>query len=122
MRVVCSTQQNMKVRQDTNGHESLAQALRVWHVEEPLPPRFQEQVWLRIERAEAVTAANFLKQFSAWFGRAFSRPSVAVTYAAVLLAGGLLAGYYQAHVEKTRTVENLSSRYVQMIDPYLARH
>ena len=52
-----------------------------------------------------------------------TRPRLAVGYVAVLLAAGLLAGFWQAQLAKTRMAETLSARYVQMLDPYqMPRH
>ena len=47
---------------------------------------------------------------------------MAVSYLVLLLFTGLLAGYWQARVEQTHTLEQLGSRYVQMMDPYHTRH
>jgi hypothetical protein len=106
---------------DNSPERLLERALQRWEVKHPLPPRFQEQVWRRIEKAETETPAAFWALLTGWIAQALTRRSVAVSYVMLLLLTGLLAGYWQARVEKTRTVESLSARYVQMVDPYQTR-
>src|SRR5438552_11799026 len=107
---------------DSAGYDaSLERALRAWEIKEPLPPRFQERVWQRISLAEARAPVRLWTALSNWISGALTRPPLAVSYVAVLLLVGLLAGYWQAQVEKTRTMETLSSRYVGMVDPYKAQ-
>jgi hypothetical protein len=95
-------------------------ALREWEIKEPLPPRFGERVWQRIAREEAHAPAGFSALLSNWIAQALARPALAVSYVTVLLMAGLLAGYWHAQTEKARTLESLSARYVQMINPYEA--
>jgi len=102
--------------------ENLHRTLGEWEIHEPLPPRFQERVWQRIAREEAQTSVNLWTLFSNWLGQSLARPSMAVSYLVLLLFTGLLAGYWQARVEQTHTLEQLGSRYVQMMDPYHTRH
>src|SRR5439155_19704265 len=101
----------MKPENSMDPERSLQRALREWQINKPLPPRFREQVWQRIERAEAQGPAALWRQFVVWLGQALARPSLAVSYVTLLLLAGLLAGYLQARGEKTRTMESLSSRY-----------
>lgn len=96
---------------------TLTRLLRDDKTDAALPPRFQEQVWERISRAE-MPAANPLLLLRAWVAQAFTRTSFAVGYATLLLLLGLFAGFWQAHASSARTTQALSSRYVQMMDPY----
>ena len=112
----------MKSQNESNSDRLLESALRQWEIKEPLPPRFRDQVWRRIERAESQAPARPWPQLVSWIGQALARPSLAVSYVTLLLLAGLLAGYWQTRLAKTRTVESLSLRYVQMVDPYQARH
>lgn len=98
---------------------SLRKVLREWETNDPLPPRFEERVWQRIAREEAEAPARLWKRWLNRLGRTFSRPGFAVGYVTALLLAGLAAGYWQAHVDRARTVEELGARYVQMVDPYL---
>jgi hypothetical protein len=94
--------------------------LREWRVNEPLPPRFQERVWKRIETAE--TKAVPAPAFSAWLGALFMRPAFAAVLAALLLAAGTTAGYLRANHDATRWDKQLEQRYVAALDPYAGGH
>jgi hypothetical protein len=95
----------------------LEQALQEWRVTTPLPPRFQEQVWKRIERAE-VPSISLGDAVRGWFTMAFGRPAFAVAYVSVLLLAGLALGFVQASQKAARWDRQLEARYVQSIDPY----
>lgn len=85
---------------------------------DPLPPRFQEQVWQRIARAESKPGTAFWSDFVQVFLRAFTRPRVAYAYLTVLMAAGVAAGILTAQAERARLETDLGQRYVQTIDPY----
>jgi len=110
---------DMKSQDEGNSDRLLHQALREWKVKDRhLPARFHEQVWRRIERIEAQAHATLWNQVVDSITNSLARPSLALSYVTLLLMAGLLAGYLQARLEKAHTVETLSSRYVQMMDPY----
>ena len=102
--------------------EGLRQVLHQWKVDAPLPPRFQDQVWRRIERTEAEV------QIPAWvllwqrLSAALARPTLAVSYVTILLLTGLLAGYLQVRVTRAQADENMGARYVQLVDPFQNPH
>ena len=96
----------------------LHEVLAAWQVGTPPPPRFAERVWQRIGRLETQPSDNPWALLISWVEQALARPSLAVSYVTVLLAAGLLAGFWQAQVTKARAAETLSTRYVQMVDPY----
>ena len=104
--------------QSLNDEQKLQQRLSEWKVETTLPPRFREQVWHRIARMESRQSARPWQQISDWFGQALMRPRLAFSYVAMLLLAGLLTGYWQGRATEARTLENLSQRYVQLLDPY----
>jgi len=108
----------MKPENPTRQDRALDGALRAWEIQDPLPPRFRAQVWQRIAREEARAPARPWSQLANWIGQALARPSLALSYVTLLLLMGLLVGYWQARTDNTRTLETLSSRYVQMVDPY----
>jgi len=110
----------MSPKNSPEDNGALGKLLREWKVESPLPPRFEDHVWQRIAREELPALAGFWTQLAHWIGSALARPSLAAGYVALLLAAGLLAGYCQARAEKGHALEMLSSRYVQMVDPYQA--
>jgi hypothetical protein len=45
-----------------------------------------------------------------------------MSYLMVLLLAGILAGYWQARVTNAHAEEQLSARYVQVVDPYQTLH
>ena len=108
----------MKQREQSEADRGLDCVLREWAVKDPLPPRFHEQVWRRIERAEVGVPEGLWPGLVRWLTQTLTRPSVALGYVTVLVLAGVLAGLLQARVEKTRTHEELSARYVQALDPY----
>lgn len=111
----------MKPNQKPESDEQLSKLLHEWQPATSLPPRFQEAVWRRIERAEATTAKlSFWNVVTHWLEATFRRPALAVSYVAVLLVFGLSAGYLQARDTSTRTLTQMRTAYVQSIDPYQA--
>jgi hypothetical protein len=108
------------MNQDMNNQndEPLRSVLREWRVESPLPPRFQEQVWNRIEREEANVPLALWPLILAWFKSSVARPAFAVAYASVLLMAGLTAGFVHAQQENAKLNSAIEARYVQSIDPY----
>lgn len=110
----------MKPNQESESDVSLKKVLSQWTVDAPLPPRFQEQVWQRIERAESAGAMSFRSSLARWLEKLLPRPKLAYSYAAVLLAVGILAGAWAAQTKNTRMEASLGSRYLQSIDPYQA--
>jgi hypothetical protein len=95
----------------------LRRALQDWRVTTPVPSRFQEQVWNRIERAEVpgVSLAEALRtRLAAWF----AQPALAIAYVTVLIAAGLALGFKQAQHRTAKWDRQLETRYVQSIDPY----
>jgi hypothetical protein len=110
----------MKPHHKPENDERLDEVLRQWNVDTPLPPRFQEQVWRRIDRAEAKPQATV--SFWAWFLHLLEanlpRPKLAYSYALLLLLLGVFGGAWTAQRETSRMDAALGSRYVQSVDPY----
>jgi hypothetical protein len=108
----------MKANQKPETDEPLRQVLRQWAVDTPLPPRFQEQVWRRIARAEAGSTAwgRLLRLVEA----GLPRPRVALAYLAALLILGMSIGSWAAQAKTSHLNADLGLRYVQSIDPYRA--
>ena len=100
-----------------NNDTELKSLLQEWRVTSLLPPRFGEQVWKRIERAE-VPSISLIDAVRAWFAMAFARPAFAVAYVSALLVMGLTLGFVQASNKATSLERQLEARYVQSIDPY----
>jgi hypothetical protein len=94
--------------------------LQEWKIKPLLPPRFNEQVWRRIEQAETAPAppVSLGTMVANWIASLLSRPAVASAYVAMLLAIGAGVGWSQARQETARVTSNLSARYVRAVDPY----
>ena len=101
---------------------ALDEKLRAWSVATPLPPRFRDQVWQRIARAEARAEPPLATSLLRLLEAVFTRPRVAYAYIAVLLAAGVGAGAWAAQRENNRLDATLGSQYVQSVDPYHAPH
>jgi len=94
--------------------------LKEWRTDATLPPRFHEGVWRRIEWAQAPVAPSVWAVIAQWIGTVLPRPALAASYVAVLVAIGVTVGWAQAHQETARVKDELSQRYVRVLDPYLA--
>jgi hypothetical protein len=110
----------MNTDQPNDRDEALGRLLKEWRTETSLPPRFQEQVWRRIERAETPTPQSLRLLIAHFIGAVLPRPALAASYVAVLLVVGVTAGWAQAHQATTHVRDELSQRYVRVLDPYLA--
>lgn len=105
-----------------NKEESLDALLHEWKVSAPLPPRFQQEVWLGIARAGDKTPPAFWRPWAAWLEACFSRPTLALSYVAVLLATGVITGVWQVKDRAAQNEARWQARYVQSIDPYRMHH
>jgi len=117
-----SRRRKMKTNNPLTDDTALHALLREWKVETPLPPRFQEQTWRRIEHADtpAIATLSPWRSLQNWIANVLPRPALAVAYVAVLLAAGAGVGWTQARHESLRVSDELSLRYVKSVDPYLA--
>jgi hypothetical protein len=96
----------------------LRQTLRKWKVTTPLPPGFQEEVWRRIASTQKPAAPSSWIIITHWIEAVLVRPALAASYVAILLAIGVTAGLAQARHEAARLKDELSQRYVRVLDPY----
>ncbi len=104
---------------DPKNDEKLKDVLHTWSVQAPLPPRFQENVWRRIEAAERhQQAASPWTFFLQWLSQTVARPAVAVAYVTVLVVIGVTFGLKQAQDESAHLESRLGQRYVQSVDPF----
>jgi hypothetical protein len=108
----------MKPEIPHEGDPALSQALRTWKTDAPLPPRFSEGVWKKIERADGAGAATLWTMVQNRIAEVFARPSLAVAYVTLLLLFGLAAGYWQGRIGSRQAEEKLSAQYVHEVDPY----
>jgi len=90
----------------------LASLLREARATPPLPPRFREGVWRRIEESETPAAAqlNWLDALAAWA----LRPRFALAAAAILICAGSIFGAVQG---TQANHENAQTRYVTSVAP-----
>jgi hypothetical protein len=106
-----------------NDDEKLSRLLREWRTDVSVPPRFQENVWQRVERAQSSAKFTVRTAVAHWIGYVLPRPALAVSYIAIVLAIGLTVGWAQARQTTSRVKSELGDRYVQSLDPYLTpRH
>jgi|SRR3954465_2168680 hypothetical protein len=112
----------MKPENSAESDAALSNLLGAWRVNEPLPPRFREQVWQSIARKEAEAPEAIWTTFANWVAHSIAKPSLAVSYVTLLLLAGLFAGYLHARADSARVSEELGTRYVQMLDPYQTQH
>lgn len=110
----------MKSRQPADSNERLSAVMHEWRVDAPLPPRFQEQVWQRIARAEVPAASPFWTGLRRLFEAVIPRPAFAYSYVAAFLVLGVAAGAATAQMKNNQLGTTLSVRYVQLVDPYHA--
>jgi hypothetical protein len=112
----------MKPEHPMQSDEVLRQTLQQWKVDTSLPPRFQEQVWRRIDLSEAHVELPAWLQLWNRLSAALTRPSLAASYVTLLLLSGVLAGYLQAHISRTQASGDMAARYVQMVSPFQSPH
>jgi hypothetical protein len=110
----------MTPNQNPDSDERLRKVLREWVVDAPLPPRFQEQVWKRIARAEAPSESLFWTGLARLVEVVLPRPKIAFSYVAALLVLGVTAGSVTAQIKSSQLDATLRARYVQAVDPYRA--
>jgi hypothetical protein len=109
----------MKINAPNNRDEALRKLLKEWRTETALPPRFQEQVWQRIEGAQAPASPSLRLVIAHWIEAILPRPALAVSYVVVVLVVGVTAGWAQARQTNTHVRDELGQRYVRILDPYL---
>ena len=110
----------MKENATSKADVALDATLRKWTLDTPLPPRFQNRVWQRIEQQETATSITLWDLVRGWLESKVARPAVAFSYVAVLLFLGLTAGYWHARVDTSQAESDGQARYVTSVDPYLS--
>jgi len=108
----------MKENVPAGNDEALSELLRTWKPEAQLPPRFQDAVWRRIERAESEVPVPFWQRLLARLETALARPALAASYMVVLLVAGLGTGFWRAADLTSHAQSQWRTRYVQSVDPY----
>jgi len=104
----------MKNRVQPPDDARLRSLLRQARPSPALPPRFQESVWRRIERAEApsesVSLADWLDRAAAWL----LRPRLALAGVAAMLVVGIFIGVLQG---SSLAHDQAKQRYLTAVSP-----
>ncbi len=110
----------MNTNQPRHEDEPLRVLLKEWKAKPSLPPSFREQVWRRIEQAEArpMISVTLWTVWTNWIAAVLPRPALATAYLTVLLATGATVGWAQARHVTEQVRDDLSARYVRLVDPY----
>ena len=106
----------MNANQDPEKDQAVDSALKEWVVDAPLPPRFQEQVWQRIARAEVST--SIWRRLPRLIGTHLPRPGFAYSYVAILVLVGVVSGALAAQHATHRLNAALGAQYMQSVDPF----
>ncbi len=117
---VCEQRRHMNSEHSVND-EDLSRLLQSWRVDTPLPPRFKEGVWRRIERENAPSPSLWQQCWEVFVGRAagvLRQPVGAATYLLALLIAGAGMGYWSSARFANHTEETWRSAYVQAVNPY----
>jgi hypothetical protein len=94
--------------------EKLGTFLRTSRTSPALPPRFQENVWRRIEDAEAPVASGRTATWLEALVALVLRPRFAYAAVAALMLGGILLG---AHSGAQTARHDAEARYVASVAP-----
>jgi hypothetical protein len=97
--------------------QQLSKLLSKWRVNAALPPRFQEQVWERIDNADRQSSSVWMSIWNLMTIEA-ARPTFAVAYVALLISVGVIAGGNRGHSKAEHVKSDMQLRYIQMVDPY----
>ena len=111
----------MKPRLPSETDDALNSVLREWRLATPIPPRFQERVWERIQRVEMPAAAGAPGGFRRMLEVLLPRPQFSAFFLVIVLGLGIGAGSWAAQVRTNRLQAVLGSRYLGSLDPYAAR-
>jgi hypothetical protein len=110
----------MKNIEPIDSNDRLSTILRESRVMSPLPPHFTEDVWQRIARPTVAVRPSLWGQMVHWIEQAFPGRAIALGYLAVLLMGGIAAGFWRGQDKAGHIQHELALRYLQSIDPYQA--
>lgn len=106
-----------KMKERNPNRDPIRSVLHEWKIDQPLPHDFKGKVWERIVRAEKKPEIRWLAVLRESF-KQVTRPAVAASYLAVVIAAGMTAGYRHAQEQAASTSTQLSVRYLQTVDPY----
>jgi hypothetical protein len=112
------------MKQFDKDDEALRELLKEWRTDFSLPQRFQDQVWQRIERIRVGPPAtpSIWEPIVRGIDMAFGRRAIAASYIVFLVMLASVVGWFQANHKVADVQNEMSDRYVQMLDPYQAHH
>jgi hypothetical protein len=102
----------------------LGDLLQSWKVATPLPPRFQERVWSRIDRAEARPVpgpADWWAGLVEFVTRTLRQPLGATAYVSAFLVAGVALGYWGSEHYAQQTEAAWRTAYLHSVTPTLSR-
>ena len=108
----------MKDNPDNRADQQLKSLLKQWRIDSPLPPRFRDQVWSRIEANNPAPAISLGPIILAWLRVSVARPGLAYAYALLMISLSVGAGFAKARDYIAQADHTMESRYVQFVDPY----
>jgi len=106
--------------EESGNDRALDAVLKEWGVQAAVPPRFQENVWKRIARADLKPTPGIWAYLMNLMESALPRPKVAYSFLAALVLLGTATGSLVAQKQNHRLEASLGSRYLQTIDPFQA--
>ncbi|MBL9207375.1 MAG: hypothetical protein JNN01_20005 [Opitutaceae bacterium] len=110
----------MSTKTPNQDRDPLEELLKSWKVEATLPPRFQEDVWRRIDRAEQRSASSISKWFiglAAHWASLLRKPIGAAAYLSTLLIVGSLTGVWRSDRKVDQTEIAWRAAYLQAVVP-----
>jgi hypothetical protein len=103
--------------------QDLSQLLRCWHMDTPLPPRFQEDVWRKIEQQSMPPLGlwgRYREQFACLAATVLRQPAGATAYLLILLLIGAGMGYWSSVRFVDQKEAAWRSAYLLAVNPYPA--
>lgn len=99
--------------------DPLDQTLSEWKPDPSIPPRFQAEVWSRIQQRETARETHWSSIVIGWFSPKLPTWQFATVATLAMMAVGASIGNLSAAAETQRTRTELAREYAQTIDPYL---
>lgn len=115
----------MSTKTPNQDRDPLDELLKSWKVEAALPPRFQEEVWRRIARAEQRSASpisGWLSGLAGLLASHLRRPIGTAVYLSTLLIVGSLAGIWRSDRKVDQTEIAWRTAYLQAVAPAVPFH
>lgn len=99
--------------------DELADKLRTWRVDPPVPASFRREVWARIAVRENARENAFSTRVTEWLFSVLSQPRYAAAFALLFLALGLTFAHQRAQEATARSRSEMEARYAVSVSPFL---